>query len=199
MNGLQLKVLERRVRRHGYATSTFSYRSLVLTPKQNARQLQRFISKIKAKKIHLVAHSLGGIVLKHFMHSYLDQRIDRVIMLGTPIIGSDVAREFGRHEVAQKMLLGKSVKDGLLGGAPAWPEGRSLAMIAGDRGLGLGFLVNKPKSSVGDGTVFLHETMSDEVSHHHVVPLSHTGMLFSQDVVSAIASYLKYGDFNHLR
>jgi len=198
MNGLQLKVLESRVARYGYLTATFNYRSVVLTPKQNARRLQRYIGKIRAQRIHVVAHSLGGLVLKHLMHSYMDKRIDRVIMVGTPLSGSDVAREFGKNEVTQKVILGNSVNGGLLGGAPAWPEGRPLAMIAGDRGLGLGMLLNKPGSLVGDGTVFLHETHSDEVSHHHVVPESHSGMLFSPEVAKAIVSYLEFGDFEQL-
>jgi len=138
------------------------------------------------------------LVLKHLMHNYSDRRIEHVIMVGTPLSGSDVAREFGKNEVTQKVVLGRSVKGGLLGGAPAWPKGRPLAMIAGDRGLGLGLLLNKPGSAIGDGTVFLHETRTDEVSHHHVVPESHSGMLFSPEVASAIVSYLEYGDFEQL-
>ena len=137
-------------------------------------------------------------MLKHYMHSYADPRVDRVVMLGTPITGSDVAREFGKHELP-RLLLGRSVKDGLLGGAPPWPAGRPLAMIAGDRTVGLDTLVKSPKSSVSDGTVFLHETQSKEVTHHYVAPVGHTALLFSRRVVRAIVSYLKFGDFDHLR
>jgi len=197
MNGLQLRVLERRVKRFGYSTDVFSYRSLVLTPKQNAHQLKRFLASIDADQIHLVAHSLGGLILKHLMHSYADDRIGRVIMLGTPIKGSAVAKEFSRHKLTQKLVLGRSVQRGLLGDAPPWPEDRPLAMIAGSRGFGLGALVNGPFVQ-GDGTVALQETRSKEVSHHHTVPISHTGLVFSNEVVEAIVSYIKHGDFTRL-
>ena len=110
-------------------------------------------------------------------------------MLGTPIAGSEVARRFNQHDFT-RMLLGRATCSGLLGDAPQWPENKPLAMIAGNRGVGVGAVLRNGFTGVSDGTVRLEETMSDEISHRYEVPFSHMGMLYAPKVVKAVLSYL---------
>jgi len=197
MKGGVLLPLAQRVRPHGYRTHLFSYKSLAKTPAENAAELNTFLQSIQASEIHLIAHSLGGLVLKHLMHSHSPQKIGKVIMLGTPIAGSEVARRFNQHDFT-RMLLGRATTSGLLGDAPRWPVKKPLAMIAGNRGIGAGAVLTGGFKGVSDGTVRLEETMSDEISHRYEVPFSHMGMLYAPKVVKAVLSYLEHGDFDHL-
>ena len=46
-----------------------------------------------------------------------------------------------------------------------------------------------------DGTVAVRETLLHGNEHRLVLPVTHTGMLFSRDVVEALAAYLDSGSF----
>ena len=194
--------LAARVRKYGYKVHYFDYRSVTRSPEENAAKLNEFIESIDADKIHLVAHSLGGLVLKHFMHNYSQPSIDKVIMLATPINGSDIAKTLNQHD-ASRLVLGRAVEKALLGGAPAWPKGRPLAMVAGNKGVGIGNVIlglkDETFSELSDGVVRLEETMSDEVTHHCVIQESHTMMLFSKSVAKAVLHYLEHSNFDGLR
>ncbi len=197
MKGGVLMPLAERVKPHGYKTHLFSYKSLAKTPAENASELNEYLKGVEASVIHLIAHSLGGLVLKHLMNNHAPDSIGKVIMLGTPIAGSEVARRFNQNDFT-RMLLGQATKSGLLGDAPQWPEKKPLAMIAGNRGIGAGAVLTGGFEGVSDGTVRLEETMSEEISHRHEVPFSHMGMLYAPEVVKAVLSYLEHGDFDHL-
>ncbi|MCP3671537.1 MAG: alpha/beta hydrolase, partial [Gammaproteobacteria bacterium] len=65
MSGLEMTMLSRRLRYCGFLTRRFSYPSLKSAPAQNADSLYQYIKQQRAGRVHLVAHSLGGIVLLH--------------------------------------------------------------------------------------------------------------------------------------
>jgi len=197
MKGGVLMPLAERVKPHGYVTHLFSYKSLAKTPAENAAELSEYLQGIEASEIHLIAHSLGGLVLKHLMHAYKPEKIGKVIMLGTPIAGSEVARRFNQNDFT-RLFLGRATKSGLLGDAPRWQQGKPLAMIAGNRGIGAGAVLTGGFEDASDGTVRLAETISSEITHRHEVPFSHMGMLYAPEVVKAVLSYLEHGDFDHL-
>jgi len=194
VNGLEQSLLRHRVRRCGHDCRQFSYHTLLRTPAQNAERLQAFLQKIDADVVHFVAHSLGGVVLHHLFDRYPEQRPGRVIMLGTPINGSSLARKIHSFAPA-RILLGRSVVRGLFGDMPRWPRSRPLAMIAGYRGIGFGLLVLNRLDKPNDGTVCLHETRSAAVTDHLQVPFSHTQMLLVRPVAEAVCDYLKQGQF----
>lgn len=192
MCGGELALLRRRVAAAGYAVHGFRYPSLRASPAQNAARLNAFLEDIDADLVHLVAHSLGGLVLCHLFHDFPAQRPGRVLMLGTPLRGSAVARRLAGWPVLRH-LLGRSVEQGLLGDGPGWPPGRMLGMIAGNRGmLGIGLLVGGLPGP-HDGTVALVETDTAAVTEHLQVPYSHFGMLFARPVADAVIRYLRSG------
>ena len=214
--------LSMRVRRAGYKTSLFGYNSIGKSPAQNAKDFARFIERIDARTVHIVAHSLGGIVVKHFMDKHPMASIGRVVMIGTPLKGSEVAQHFIQYDAA-KYVLGRSVERGLLGDAPPWPKDRPLGMIAGQQGFGLVTLLKMADSYISekasgrknlelgraainaaiagdgepnDGLVNLSETMSDEVTHRYELRQGHTGMLLSNETAKAALCYLQHGNFD---
>lgn len=192
MCGAEMALLRRRVAAAGYPVYRFRYPSLFATPARNAQRLDAFLAGIDADLVHLVAHSLGGLVLCHLFHDFPAQRPGRVLMLGTPLRGSAVARRLAGWPVLRH-LLGRSVQGGLLGDGPGWPPGRPLGMVAGNRGLlGVGLLIGGLRRP-HDGTVAVAETDAPAVTEHLQVPYSHFGMLLARPVADAVVRYLRSG------
>lgn len=198
--------LAHHVKGRGYKTRYFDYNSVAYNPARNAAKLATYLEKLNADTIHLVAHSLGGLVLKHYMHYYDHSRIGKVIMVATPLNGSNVAKLLNKNDFT-KLILGRATERGLLGDVPPWPKDQPLGMIAGNLDKGFGTVAERvatelgePKlfSTASDGTVGLEETMSDEVTHRIEVNQSHTAMLMTKDVARAVSCYLKQGNFDHL-
>jgi len=178
-----------------YDPHLFSYNSVTKTPKENAEKLNIFIDRIQADIIHLVAHSLGGIVLKHLMHNHSPDRIGKTLMLATPINGSEVAKDLNKNDMT-KLVLGRATEHGLLGDAPPWPNGRPLGMVAGDKDVGVGKIFKKGGlEGPNDGVVKLSETMSDEITYRYEVSYSHTAMLLTNELAISVLCYLRDGNF----
>lgn len=194
MTGLEMTPLRRRVAAEGFRCRQFRYPSVMATPEANAARLENALRLVDAEVVHLVAHSLGGLVVMHLFERYPLQRPGRVVMLGTPVNGSRTAACFSRTPLT-RWMLGRSARRGLLGGAPRWKAGRDLGMVAGNRGIGIGTLFCRSLEQPNDGTVALCETRVPEINAHLSVPCGHFGMLWSEAVAEAVAAFLKTGDF----
>jgi pimeloyl-ACP methyl ester carboxylesterase len=197
MTGLEMSLLRRRIRDCGYAVTPFRYHSLWRSPADNARRLAQLVDGLDADVVHFVAHSLGGLVLLHLFEQAPLQRPGRVLMLGTPLLGSTAARHVANWPVLRRVLLGRSLERGLLGGAPGWQGARELGMVAGTRGgLGMGTLFGAPLAPPHDGTVSVQETRAVWVGEHLSVPHGHFGMLYSRPVAEAACRFLRGGTFD---
>ncbi len=195
MVGLEMAVLKHRLKACGYPCHQFHYHSLFHTPRRSAIHLDAFLKTIDADIIHIVAHSLGGIVVLHLFEFHPTQKPGRVLMLATPINGSAIAKHYYKSP-STRPLLGKSITRGLLGDAPPWKRGRELGMIAGTRGIGMGAIIFGGLERPNDGTVSISETQSPMINVHLRVPYSHIGMMMSSAVASAICNFLREGDFS---
>lgn len=196
MTGLEMSALRWRLRECGYPVRPFHYPSVRHSPAENARRLARWVDGLETDVVHFVAHSLGGIVLLHLFEQAPLQRPGRVVMLGTPVLGSAAARHAAAMPVLGRLLLGRSVERGLLGGAPGWAGGREVGMIAGTRPRpGLPALLGAPLPQPHDGTVAVQETRAAWLREHLSVPYGHFGMLFSPAVAQAVCRFLKLGSF----
>ncbi len=194
MTGLEMSLLARRLRQNGYSTKRFSYRSLRLTPAENADQLYQFIKQQQAEKVHLVAHSLGGIVLMHLFDRHANIPPGRLVLMGSPVQGSGVARRMDSLPVLRS-LLGLSRVNGLLGNAPVWNGGRDLGVIAGSEGFGIGTLIGG-LSGPGDGAVTIAETEVVGADDFCLIPAGHMGMVISQAVADEVFTFLQTGKFS---
>lgn len=190
-----MAVLARRLRRAGWATFIFAYSSRHATSRQNAAALAEFIQGINSARVHFVAHSLGGLILMQLLRDYPGQRPGRVVVLGTPYLGSHVARRLNRHAWG-RWLCGSSLDGALLGDGPRWPGGRELGVIAGTLPIGAGWIVSGlPRPN--DGTVAVAETVIPDQADDITLPVTHTGLLFSAAVARQIVHFLSSGRFRH--
>ncbi len=193
MTGLEMSLLRRRLRRCGFNPVQFSYPTVRCSLADNAKRLQRFVSRLDADTVHFVAHSLGGLLLRQFFHDFPEQRPGRAVTLGTPHSGSLAAKNMARQKLG-RMVLGKSLSGGLRGDVPGWPAGREIGVIAGDNGVGLGRLVATFKGP-NDGAVALNETRLPEMTDYRVFHVNHMGLLFSPRVAAASCAFLQTGRF----
>jgi pimeloyl-ACP methyl ester carboxylesterase len=188
-----MKILARRFREAGFQTKIFGYSSVFKSARKNAERLHRWTETIEAKRIHFVAHSYGGIVLMHYFNRFHDSRPGRVVLLASPISGSVRASQLSRVPILS-YLLGKSMEQGLSGGAPACPHDKQVGMIAGTRSFGVANLLGAMNGE-NDGAVLLTETRSDALTDHIFLPVCHTGMLFSAQVAHQAVHFLNNGRF----
>jgi pimeloyl-ACP methyl ester carboxylesterase len=193
MTGLELSLLARRVRRCGYRTVMFRYRSLYRPVAHNARRLRKCIAGLGDARVHVVAHSLGGIVTLQALQDQPDLLDGHIVLLGSPVNGSIIARRVNRYR-AFGWLLGRSGEGALLGGGPRWQGRQSLGVIAGTRPFGVGTLLGGFEGE-NDGTVALEETRLDNVAASTRFYSSHFGMVVSGKVAAAVCSFIANGRF----
>ncbi|GAB4344960.1 MAG: alpha/beta hydrolase [Gammaproteobacteria bacterium] len=194
MNGLELSWLAHRLRRSGYTPYRFHYPSVRETAARNAARLEHFCVSLAEERIHLVGHSLGGLVILQMLSECPPARLGRVVLLGSPIRGSSAARRFSRFRLGRRML-GRSIgSGGLFDERRTIPSDVEIGVIAGTAGIGLGRLFG-PLKSPNDGTVTLEETQLPGIRDHLTLPLTHTTLLFSRRTAGAICRFLRCGRF----
>lgn len=192
MNALVMRPLGWRLRGCGFHPCYFSYASTRANPQENADALQRYLQDIPGARVHFVCHSLGGLVALNLFARHPRQRPGRIVLLGSPVQGSAVARRMAGHRPL-RTLLGRSVERGLLQGAPP-PADHDLGLIAGTLGVGGGRLFG-PMEGVHDGVVNLAETRLPGAADHLCIHTNHLGLLFAPGVAKQACQFLKHGRF----
>lgn len=195
MTGLEMGLLRLRLSRCGFHVRPFHYPSLRRCPAENARRLEAWLERLDAPRVHLVAHSLGGIIVCHLLAHRVPDRLGRVLMLGSPLRGSALARHL-HGKALTRWLLGRSGKQGLLGDVPDCCGTVEIGMIAGIRGFGIGRLLYSGLPKPHDGTVALMETDHPAIGSRLHLGHSHFGMLFSRRVAEAACRFLDCGRFD---
>ncbi len=195
MTGLESKILRQRLsERFDLDIHQFSYHSVRLGIDENADQLHDYLQSVDGDTLHLVGHSLGGLVILNMLHRYTAQRPGRIVCLGTPFLGCRSAEGLAKWNLGVKMMGSTTVEDFSAHGIREWRDERDLGVIAGSRGIGLGHFFNL-LDQPHDGTVSVTETQLPGITDHIVLPVSHSGMLFSQQVAIQSAYFLKRGHF----
>ncbi len=189
-----LRPMARRLQQAGYETVFFRYPSVRSTPAANAAALNEQVEALQASMVHYLAHSLGGLVVRHLFHQFPDRRPGRVVTLGTPHQGSFTAQIL--HDRGMGFALGSSIDEGLLGDMPPLSAGLELGSLAGTLNMGIGRLLTG-LSGPSDGTVSVAETRLTGMQDHICLPVNHTGMLFAPAVTDQACIFFATGQFDH--
>jgi hypothetical protein len=119
------------------------------------------------------------------------------VLLGSPVQGSQAARNLSRGSVGN-WFIGRTAREALVSPpARRWTFGRELGVISGTRDVGLGRIVGIG-GAPSDGTVFVEETRIEGSKQHLLLPVSHTGMEFSPKVAAQAAHFLREGRFKQI-
>jgi len=194
MNPLEMRYLGGLLDKEGFKVHYVYYQSVLKTPAQNAQSIHKKIKQLKLPDLHIVAHSLGGIITMHLFDQFDDIPDGRVVMLGSPVNGSWIAQKIHGWPVISP-LLARNMPSALSGeNVPDWKTTRDWGMIAGTRNQGLGLIAGGLPGE-GDGTVLLEETHHPKQTEHITVKTSHTALLFSKEIAALSSHFLKTGKF----
>jgi len=191
MRSPALLPLALRLRRRGFTPVIFSYSTLWRAPGLAMERLAMRLYAMGEGPVHMVAHSLGGLIAAETINRYQNLPAGRLVCMGSPIAGSAAARG-----LAERRLGLVSGRSGALlrGGLIELPRKREIGMIAGTRSLGLGRIFGH-FDGINDGTVAVWETRLPGLADHVVIPSSHTGLVFSGQAADLAATFLEYGRF----
>jgi pimeloyl-ACP methyl ester carboxylesterase len=194
MNGLETHWLRQRLTAQGFAAHAFSYRSLHADLPEVVTALEAQVRALPPP-VHLVGHSLGGLMLLALFDRVPDLPHGRVVLLGSPVNGSCAATAVSRWPIGPA-VLGRIALTELVGPRQrSWLHPRELGVIAGSTSAGMGrFVSDLPEPN--DGTVAVEETRISGMKEHLILPVTHTGMLFSGEVAERTARFLATGRFD---
>lgn len=193
-----LAVVEKSLKREGYATLNLKYPSL----RYDIEKIVKWLDQqpkfknvwIEFDKIHFVTLSMGGIVLQNYLCSQRviqRQKVGRVIMLGPPHGGSEMAD-----------LVCKTPLSIMIG-----PAGRQLTTGQRQNKMRpwyeLGIIAGKKFSSgpvflgPNDGLVSVESTKLDGMKDHIELVAMHGFLGWNASVRHQIVEFLKNGKFDH--
>jgi pimeloyl-ACP methyl ester carboxylesterase len=197
LSGNEAGILLRRLARQLNAkTRAFSYASMTSSISDSARALATFLREQRADTLHLVGHSLGGLVILKLFENGEDAQLPpgRIVLLGSPLNGSRAAQNLARLPFG-RIIMGRGVREDLLTERQRrWTGQRELGVIAGNVGIGMGRLVGV-HGAPSDGTIFVQETRLPGILEHLVLRVSHTALPFSSTVARQTAAFLSDGNF----
>lgn len=197
---LSMKRIEWTLREQNYRVINIGYPSTRISIEDAANHWLDDVLKSQvtdsSAKIHFVGHSLGGIVLRQYLTNHEIPNLGRVVMLAPPNHGSELAERL-QNNWLYRLATGPAGQQ--LGtsecGVPSrlGPIDFELGVIAGDRSLNP--LFSSWISGPDDGKVSVRSTGmlgADFLLVHH----THTWMVWSSDVNSAVVQFLKTGRFD---
>jgi pimeloyl-ACP methyl ester carboxylesterase len=194
MNGWCMRPLAWRLARAGFDVRCFSYVTVGATLHENAERLNGYLQATPHRTVHLVGHSLGGIVMRALFHYFPAQAPGRWVTLGSPHHGSLTAQRLASFRFG-RAILGKSIREVIQGAPSAWPlPAREIGTLSGTRPVGLGRCVGRLPGP-NDGTVTVDESSLAQAVDRLLLPVSHTGMILSTAVADAVARFLRRGRF----
>lgn len=149
------------------------------------------------KPLNFVAHSMGGLITRYYIMRFSPKNLHKVVMLGTPNTGSEVADYLDGHDIFSKpfnKLFGPAAKQ--LKTDYDHKENEityPLGIIAGCKSINpLAFLALNGEH---DGIVPVERTKIDGMTDHIVMPSSHSLMMFNPKIMDQIDYFLKNEKF----
>jgi len=200
MPGAIMSMLRYRLESHGFTGRLFDYHAVNVDLDDNAERLASVIREEAERggTVHVVGHSLGGVlaVRTHTLHP--EAPPGRIVCLGSPLCGSRAAASLGRWSFGQRML-GRTITTGVvIEAADCWgvevAARREVGVIAGTRPIGLGRVIAAFEEE-NDGAVAVSETRLPG-AEHLIMPVTHTGLVWSRTVADEVAAFLRSGHFN---
>ena len=196
VHGIAMELMRRRVARAGYHGLAYSYPSMRLTLTENADRFVRYLRELTASRLHLVGHSLGGLIVLRTLELANSLAPGRIVLAGTPFGGSFAARRL-EHFRGGRTALGRSLPEWLASAHTRPAPEREIGVIAGSSPFGLGRLIVPDVPRPSDGVVSVEETQLPGMRDHIVLPVSHSGMLLSRVVARQVCAFLRDGAFAH--
>lgn len=187
-NRFMLTPLAVRLGRRGFRPRPWGYwnmrRSILVHADGFARELRHLDAAPDVERIHVVTHSMGGIIARAAFDRYRPTKLGRFVMLAPPNHGSfaaDIAADFAAG-ILGKLLAPveelRTAADSLVNSL-GMPNGVDIGVIAAGR----------------DALVTEASTRPDAPHAHVTLPCLHSSLLFRRDAADLVAAFLADGRF----
>jgi len=192
--------LENGFSREGYLTVNQAYPSRdACVEDLSGEYVQRGIDRAKglgAKRIHFVTHSMGGILLRHYLSENNLPELGRVVMIAPPNKGSEVVDVIGHWRLFYAVNGPAGIQlgtgdDGIWNSLPRpdYPVG----VIAGTRSIN--WINSMMILGKDDGKVSINKTKVDGMKDFCTIGASHPILLWRKECVDQSLSFIKNGEF----
>jgi pimeloyl-ACP methyl ester carboxylesterase len=190
--------LEKSFVRAGYAVLNVEYPSRKSALEVLAAGLHADISAVAARSrhVHFIGHSMGGLLIRAYLSKHRPENLGRVVMIGTPNGGSEVADWLGDTWLYRKFYgpAGQQLKTSAgydaMFGAPDYPVGT----IAGNWTVDplCYFII----PGANDGNVSVKSVRLAGETDHIVLPVTHSFMQQNSVVVKQAVHFIEHGRFS---
>lgn len=201
MNRLFMHGITQHLRSGGRNVYSISYPSLDKSFEQIVDEhVLPAVKKADAEKLDFVGHSMGGLLVRLYAKKYGHRGIGRVVMLGTPNNGSQVADFMKRWDVFRQFTgsVGPALStaaDGIHAQLPDIPF--ECGVIAGENKylhFPTTYLAGIPTPN--DGIVSVDSTKMKGMKAHTVIVADHSQIVWSPKAWDLTAKFLETGGFD---
>jgi pimeloyl-ACP methyl ester carboxylesterase len=159
--------------------------------------IQRFADGIDGA-VHFVGHSMGGLLARVYIARYRPKRLGRVVMLGTPNSGSEIAdrlKRIGAYRAwfgpaGQQLVTQRDATIAAMFPPVDYPVG----IIAGNRSVDPIMSAFLPKPH--DGRVSVENTRLDGMADHIIVGTSHPWLIRNGRAIEQTITFVRDGSFH---
>lgn len=188
-----LRPLERFLTQAGYKVLNLGYPSTRQTLEQLPASIHPAIAALDGT-VHFVGHSMGGLLARHYLAAHPPQNPGRVVMLGTPNQGSEVADYFKDWRLYRRLYGPAGQQLGTRTPCTATlPKGVACGIIASDFGIDpiSARIIGRPN----DGKVSVESTRLDGMTDHITLRAAHSFMPRNAAVKRQVLAFLQSGKF----
>lgn len=192
-------VLENSLAGAGFEVHNIGYPSNDETPAQLVARVSAAINDCCAnndRTVHFVGHSLGGLLIRAYLAAGLPDNLGRVVLLGTPNHGSELADLEDGLPGTMLELAGPTAQmlgtgpDGFAASLP--PPDFEVGVIAGTRDA---LVTNEWLPLPNDSMVSLESAKLEGMSDFREFNLTHWGLRNNPAVAEATIAFLNAGRF----
>lgn len=192
--------IARTLRAEGYRVINLSYPSRTMPIEEIARAFLpaqlRAHGVESAPRLHFVAHSMGGLVVRLYLRDHRPANLGRVVLIAPPNHGS-VAADGAVQQSALRWLLGINLTRLGTGDAgiarTLGPADCEVGIIAGNTALNP--LFRRQLRGPHDGAVTVESAKLEGMRDFIVLPHSHTLILWRADTIAHVLAFLRHGHF----
>ena len=190
--GAAMAFLAARLAASGFKPHVFAYRGR--SPFEgNVASLANFLhERFDGHPVHVVGHSLGGVLVFETLSRHPEISVGSVVLLGAPVRGCLTGRRFGDARLGRWML--GACRDLWHERGATWQRSEPLGVIAGTIPMGLGRALGRLPGP-NDGVVCVEETTIEGMSGRALMPQGHSMLILSGRVAKAVARFLESGGF----